>query len=58
MVQLLLEKRANIEAKDDHGNTALRMADNNSHMMVMQLLLDKGAKALTVLESTARVGRK
>ncbi|KAH7011804.1 ankyrin repeat-containing domain protein [Ilyonectria destructans] len=38
VVQLLLEKGADIEAKDNHGQTPLSWAAENEHAAVIQLL--------------------
>ncbi len=43
MLQLLLDKGANIETKDKDGWTPLLSATVNGHEAVVQLLLDKGA---------------
>ena len=43
MVQLLLEKRADIEAKTRWGTTALYEAAQDGHEAVVRLLLEKGA---------------
>jgi hypothetical protein len=43
VVQLLLEKGADIEARDHSGQTALLWAAENGHRAVVQLLLEKGA---------------
>ncbi len=43
IVQLLLDKGANIEAKDTDGWTPLMSAAVNGHEAVVQLLLGKGA---------------
>jgi ankyrin repeat protein len=42
-VQQLLQKGANIEAKDKYGRTPLMVADIYDNTNVMKLLLDKGA---------------
>jgi ankyrin repeat protein len=42
MVQLLLEKGANIEARDKDGRTASRIAASKGHKAILQLLLEKG----------------
>jgi len=43
VLQLLLEKGANIESKDECGRTPLIVASQNGHKEVVQLLLEKGA---------------
>jgi ankyrin repeat protein len=43
VVQLLLEKGADIETKDNDGWTALHVAASSGHKAVLQLLLEKGA---------------
>ena len=43
MVTLLLEKGADINARDDKGKTAVTMSAESGHDKVVQLLLDKGA---------------
>ncbi|RYP77373.1 hypothetical protein DL771_001168 [Monosporascus sp. 5C6A] len=43
VVQLLLDKGANIEAKDNDGRTPLSWAVEKGHEAVIKLLLDKGA---------------
>jgi len=43
VVRLLLEKGANIEARDNTGRTALHWAAERGREEVVQLLLDKGA---------------
>lgn len=43
-VRLLLEKGADIHAKDNKGRTALIYADEAGHLECVQLLLEKGAK--------------
>ncbi|KAL5592757.1 hypothetical protein FOBRF1_013065 [Fusarium oxysporum] len=42
-LQRLLEKGANIEARDDNGRTSLWRAAQNGHEAVVELLLEKGA---------------
>jgi ankyrin repeat protein len=44
VVKLLLDKGANIEAKDNSGKTALALATSMSHSDVVKLLREKGAK--------------
>ena len=43
VVQLLLEKGADVEARDNDERTALHWAVRGGHTTVMQLLLEKGA---------------
>ena len=43
MVQLLLENGANIEARDQRGETALMMAIRKDDLEMVQLLLEHGA---------------
>ena len=43
VVRLLLEKGANVNAKEDNGETALHEAAWGGHEAVVQLLLEKGA---------------
>ncbi|KAK7409434.1 hypothetical protein QQX98_008395 [Neonectria punicea] len=43
IVKLLLEKGANVEAKDDYGWTPLLWAAENGHEGIVKLLLEKGA---------------
>ncbi|KAI9892747.1 MAG: hypothetical protein M1814_001167 [Vezdaea aestivalis] len=43
IVRLLLEKGADIEAKDNSGKTALYWAARNGHETVVRLLLEEGA---------------
>ena len=42
-MQLLLDKGADIESKDNYGQTPLSWAAERGHEAVVQLLLDKGA---------------
>ena len=44
VTQLLLEKGADIESKDNFGRTALTWAVRNGEEATVQVLLDKGAK--------------
>lgn len=43
MAQLPLEKEADVNAKDESGQTALHKAATNGHKAVALLLLEKGA---------------
>ncbi|RYP26161.1 hypothetical protein DL768_011819 [Monosporascus sp. mg162] len=45
MVQLLLNKGAEIDSKDNNNRTPLSWAAGNGHKEIVQLLLDKGAEA-------------
>ena len=47
VVQLLLEKGAEVETKDGKGQTPLFWAAENGHRAVVQLLLEKGAEVET-----------
>lgn len=65
VVQLLLEKGANVNAKEDREKTALHRAAWGGHEAVVQLLLEKGADVnakdrygSTVLHMAARGGYK
>jgi uncharacterized protein (DUF1778 family) len=42
IVRLLLEKGADVEAKDEHGQTLLSWATSNNHNATILLLLEKG----------------
>jgi ankyrin repeat protein len=61
VVQLLLEKEADVKAADDFRMTALYQAASNGHEAVVQLLLEKGAdveevdglKSITALHMAA-----
>ena len=52
-LQTLLDKGAELEAKDEYGRTALAIAANNNHVEAMKLLLNKGAE----LEAKDKDGR-
>jgi ankyrin repeat protein len=43
VVQLLLEKGADVDAKDNDGGTALHKTAGSGHEAVVRLLLEKGA---------------
>jgi ankyrin repeat protein len=43
MARLLLERGANVNAKDDEGNTALMFAAANNNVEMLRLLIDAGA---------------
>ena len=53
VVKLLLEKGAELEAKDSDGRTPLRRAAENGHEAVVKLLLEKDAE----LEAKDSFGR-
>ena len=40
-MELLLEKGANVRARDDNGNTALHEASQGGHSAIVSLLLEK-----------------
>jgi ankyrin repeat protein len=42
-VKLLLDVKANVEAKDKYGQTPLSRAAQKGHTVVVKLLQDKGA---------------
>jgi len=44
IAKLLLENGANVNAKNDNGETALIIAAQNDHTEIVKLLLEKGAK--------------
>jgi ankyrin repeat protein len=44
IVQLLINKGADVNAKSKNGNTALTQALIENHIDIEQLLLNKGAK--------------
>ena len=44
VVQQLLEKGANIEAKDNDGDTALKAAERKGNTEIVKLLREKGAR--------------
>ena len=63
-VKLLLEKKANIEARNKYGSTPLIVAAVNGYVGIVQLLLEKGAnieardnEGNTALMSAARHDR-
>ena len=45
VVQPLLDKEANVHAKDKHGETILHVAAQNKYEAVVRLLLEKEADA-------------
>ena len=44
MVELLINKGANLNAQDEHHGSALYTASERGHEQVVKLLLDKGAE--------------
>ena len=44
IVQLLLQARADLNIKDQHGSTALTFAIRNDHNEITQILKQAGAK--------------
>lgn len=44
VVELLLQKGAKVESKDDFGKTPLSIAAGNGHEAVVELLLQNGAE--------------
>jgi ankyrin repeat protein len=44
VVRLLLEKKADVNAKDKNGQTALMLASREGHREVKKLLLKAGAR--------------
>ena len=47
LTELLLDKGADIEAKDKEGNTPLMYVSYESNFLIVELLLDRGAKINT-----------
>lgn len=47
VVNLLIKYGANLDIKDNLGNTALMMADANGHLNIVNLLIDAGAVSTT-----------
>lgn len=45
MVEFLVRHEAQLEAKDEDGNSPLHLAVENKHLMVTQLLLESGTTA-------------
>jgi ankyrin repeat protein len=43
VVKLLLKKGANVDAKDNNGDTALKLATTANNAEVVKLLKEKGA---------------
>ena len=52
-MKLLLDRGAEIEAKDNYSSTALHLAATGGHAEVVKLLLDRGA----AIEAKDRDGR-
>jgi hypothetical protein len=50
-VRLLLDKGAEVDARDESGKTALMWAAFNDHADIMRLLLDKGAQVDALADS-------
>jgi ankyrin repeat protein len=42
IVKCLIENSADIEAKDNKGNTTLQLASQNSHNQIVKLIIQKG----------------
>ena len=55
VVQVLLEKGANVDAETGEGETALQLSAAKGHEVIAKLLLDKGSdvNAKTVVKTTA-----
>ena len=43
IVQILIDKGASINTKNEYGFTALMLASSNGHKDIVELLIDKGA---------------
>jgi len=54
VVQLLMEKGADVEAKDEDGEVALHQAADNGHEAVVKLLIEKRADVETKENSIVR----
>jgi ankyrin repeat protein len=48
VARLLLEHKAEVDAKDNDGETALQLAAENGHEVVVRLLVEKGADINTI----------
>ena len=46
---MLLENKADVDAKDSYGKVALHWAADNGQETVMQLLLERGAKVVPAI---------
>ena len=49
MVQLLVEKGADVKAKDKYGTTVLHLAAEGRNEEVVQLLVEKGADSALII---------
>ncbi|KAI9854022.1 MAG: hypothetical protein M1813_001583 [Trichoglossum hirsutum] len=58
MVQLLVEKGADVNVKDCHGNTALLWAAKCGHEAMVRLLVEKGANTKSTLFWAAEYGQE
>jgi ankyrin repeat protein len=58
VVKLLLEEGAELETKDNYGQTPLSLAAGNGYEAVVKLLLEKGAQNYNNSSSGAAVDEK